>query len=244
MDPKFTWRAWKTRWRDQRCELAALHAALANGGVALDVGANKGSYLYWLAHWSQGAQVVAFEPQLTLATYLQAVLQRTGLSHAKVENLALSDQVGEVTLYIPGESDSPGATLEQAMQNKTACRQERVAMTTLDAYVALNILGPVKAVKVDVEGHEWAVLKGAQQTLLRDRPVLVVECEERHMQSGHSVQNMIDWVCALGYSATVCTPLGQEFCATQYRSELHQKQVGERFWDAKDYCNNFIFRPR
>lgn len=244
MDLKFTWRAWKTRWRDQRCELAALQAAMAQGGVALDVGANKGSYLYWLATWSRGAQVVAFEPQANLVNYLQRALHRVGLADVKVEHLALSDQEGEVTLYVPGLADSPGASLEQAMQDKTTCRQERVNMTTLDQYVTQHIRGPVKAVKIDVEGHEWAVLKGAKQTLLRDRPVLVVECEERHMRQGSCVQDMIDWVCALGYSASVCTPLGKEFSATQYRSDLHQKQVGDRFWDAKDYCNNFIFRPK
>ncbi len=243
MDLKFTWRAWKTRLRDQRCELAALKLALANGGVALDVGANKGSYLYWLAKWSGGAQVVAFEPQKKLADYLTGALQRAGMAHAHVEHLALSDQTGEITLYIPGDSDSPGASLERSVSTKMDCHEERVRMTTLDAYAAAHLKSPVKALKIDVEGHEWAVLKGAANTLATDKPVLVVECEERHLSGGATVREVIDWVEKLGYKASVATPLGQEFDAAQYKAALHQKQSGARFWDAKDYCNNFIFRP-
>jgi FkbM family methyltransferase len=243
MDAKLTWRAWKTRLRDQRCELSALRLALERGGVALDVGANKGSYLYWLAKWSRGAQVVGFEPQQKLAEYLTQALSRSGLGHTRVEHMALSDQVGEVTLYIPGQLDSPGASLERSVSEKTVCHEERVRMNTLDMYAAAHLNGPVRALKIDVEGHEWAVLKGAVKTLEQDHPVLVVECEERHMGGGATVRDVIGWVCERGYRASVCTPLGQEFDAAQYRPETHQKQIGERFWDAKDYCNNFIFRP-
>ena len=243
MDLKFTWRAWKTRLRDQRCEIAALQVALKNGGIAVDVGANKGSYLYWLATWSRGAQVVAFEPQKKLAQYLGSALQRVGLQHARVENLALSDQAGEITLYVPGEGDSPGASLERSVSEKTHCHEERVRMTTLDIYAKAHFKGPVKALKVDVEGHEWAVLKGAAHILRTDRPLLIVECEERHLSGGASVRHMIDWVCAYGYRASVCTPRGQQFNAALYDASVHQKQTGPRFWDAKDYCNNFIFYP-
>ena len=243
MDLKFTWRAWKTRLRDQRCEIAALQVALKDGGVAIDVGANKGSYVYWLATWSRGAQVVAFEPQKKLAQYLTGALQRVGLQHARVENLAISDQVGEITLYVPGDADSPGASLERSVSEKTNCHEERVSMTTLDIYAQAHCKGPVKALKIDVEGHEWAVLKGAAHILRTDKPLLIVECEERHLSGGTSVRQVIDWVCAHGYRASVCTPLGQQFDAVQYQADVHQKQIGPRFWDAKDYCNNFIFYP-
>jgi FkbM family methyltransferase len=243
MDARLTWRAWKTRWRDQRCEIAALHTALQDGGVALDVGANKGSYLYWLAKWSHNAQAVGFEPQKALADYLVQAMNRAGFSNTRIERMALSDQIGEAALYIPGQSDSPGASLEHCVGQKTDCREERVRMTTLDAYARANLKGPVRALKIDVEGHEWAVLKGAINTLKQDHPVLVVECEERHLSAGVSVRDVIDWTCSLGYRASVCTPLGQEIDAAQYHPSIHQKSEGLRFWDAKDYCNNFIFRP-
>lgn len=243
MNAKLTWRAWKTRLRDQRCEISALREALKHGGVALDVGANKGSYLYWLAKWSRGAQVVGFEPQKKLADYLTLAMRQAAMGHTIVEHMALSDQTGDVTLYIPGSSDSPGASLERSVSDKTACHEERVRMTTLDSYAAAHLKGPVRALKIDVEGHEWAVLKGAAKTLSQDRPVLVVECEERHMSNGAAVRDVIEWTCALGYRASVCTPMGREFDASQYRPEVHQKQIGPRFWDAKDYCNNIIFRP-
>ncbi|MGI9134567.1 MAG: FkbM family methyltransferase, partial [Rhodoferax sp.] len=191
MDLRFSWRGWKTRLRDQRHELKAVYGALRYGGVALDVGANKGSYLYWLARWSRGATVVAFEPQRALAQYLAASCQRLGLSHVRVENLALSDRAGVIDLFVPGGTDSPGASLESSVAEKGECRVERVQVDTLDAYLGSHAWQPVKVIKIDVEGHEMAVLRGAKAVISRDRPLLIIECERRHLTDGATVRDLI-----------------------------------------------------
>lgn len=243
MDFRLAWRGLKTRYRDQVHELRAIREALRAGGVALDVGSNKGSYMYSMARWSRGAPVVAFEPQRKLADYLRGACQRSGFSHVTIENLALSDQSGELQLYVPGDSDSPGASLEAGIAGKTPCHTETVQVTTLDAYVATRLKQPVRVIKIDVEGHELAVVRGALETIRRDRPLLVIECESRHLPKGQSVREFLSFVESLGYAASLAVPGASEIPAAQFRSELHQKQVGERFWDAKDYYNNFIFRP-
>ncbi|MDP2819021.1 MAG: FkbM family methyltransferase [Polaromonas sp.] len=244
MDIKLAWRAWKTRYRDQVFELRAIRQALRGGGVALDVGANKGSYLYSMARWAGTAQVVAFEPQRTLAQYLAGACQRSGLTNVTVENLALSNQQGELQLFVPGNSHSPGASLEASIADKTDCHTETVRVTTLDAYAAEKLHAPVRVIKMDVEGHELAVLQGALTLIRRDKPLLVIECEGRHLPSGKTVQDFITLVESLGYSATLAMPGIGELPAAEFREALHQRQAGERFWDAKDYYNNFIFRPR
>lgn len=243
MDLKLAWRAWKTRYRDQVFELRAIRHALRSGGVAIDVGANKGSYLYSMARWAGASPVVAFEPQGTLAQYLLGACQRSGMKNVTVENLALSNQQGELKLFVPGDSHSPGASLEAGIADKTACHTETVTVTTLDSYAAGKIQGPVRVIKIDVEGHELAVLQGAFDLIRRDKPLLVIECEGRHLPAGQTVQDFIALVESLGYSATLAMPGIGELPAAGFRDELHQKQSGERFWDAKDYYNNFIFRP-
>jgi FkbM family methyltransferase len=250
-------RALKARFRDQTLELCALRQALKNqgkgagaGGVALDIGANKGSYLYWLSRWSRGASVVAFEPQTVLAAYLQKEFPRGAFSHLRVESLALSDRCGQAALFVPGESHShsPGASLEMNVSVQTPCHQKQVDILTLDSYIECYPLsGPVRAIKIDVEGHEAAVLTGAQKTLEKDRPWIVMECEQRHLGAGQSVKQIVETLGQLGYLATFvrCHPDKKplERPMAEFEPLIHQKANGPRFWDAKDYCNNFIFRP-
>ena len=243
MDLKLAWRAWKTRYRDQVFELRAIREALRYGGVALDVGANKGSYLYSMARWAGAAPVVAFEPQSRLAAYLTGACVRAGLRNVTIENLALSNQQGELDLFVPGDSHSPGASLEPGIADATACHRETVQVTTLDAYAADHLHFPVRVIKIDVEGHELSVLQGALGLIRRDKPLLVIECESRHLPAGKTVPDFIALVESLGYRATLAMPRQGELPAAEFRDDIHQKQVGERFWDAKDYYNNFIFRP-
>lgn len=243
MDLKLAWRGLKTRYRDQAFELCAIHEALGRGGVALDVGANKGSYLYSMAQWAQSSPVVAFEPQRKLALYLKDACRRCGFTNVTIENLALSNQQGDLKLFIPGDTDSPGASLESGIASKTPCHTETVKVTTLDVYAAEKLKAPVRVIKIDVEGHELAVVQGALELIRRDKPLLVIECEGRHLPSGKTVRDFISLVESLGYTATLAMPGLGELPAAEFRDELHQKQLGERFWDAKDYFNNFIFRP-
>lgn len=49
IDIKFTWRGLKTRYRDQIQELQSIKSALSEGGISIDIGSNKGSYLYSMA---------------------------------------------------------------------------------------------------------------------------------------------------------------------------------------------------
>jgi FkbM family methyltransferase len=243
MDVRWAWRGLKTRYRDQAHELRAIHEALRDGGVALDVGSNKGSYLYSMAQWSRGAPVIAFEPQRKLVGNLVKACQRSGFRNVTIENLALSDRTGELQLYVPGDADSPGASLESGIADKTPCHTETVQVTTLDAYVAGHLTSPVRVIKIDVEGHERAVVQGALATIRRDHPLLVIECEGRHLPPGKSVREFLAFVESLGYAASLAVPGKRELPAAQFRDEIHQKETGERFWDAKNYHNNFIFRP-
>src|SRR5215217_2108239 len=69
MKARFLWRAHRARLADQAAELALIRRHTRPGDLACDVGANKGSYLYWMSRWAD--RVVAFEPQSGLADYLR-----------------------------------------------------------------------------------------------------------------------------------------------------------------------------
>ncbi len=241
MDWKFAFRGLKARYRSQRTEMRALIRDLRHDQIAVDVGANKGSYLWALSKAVPDGKVVAFEPQPVLAKYLKRACAESGLENVVIEAAGCSDVSGTLSLAIPGDgTSSPGASFEQAVAAREQCRFVTVPVVTLDDYFSRETR-PVGALKIDVEGHELSVLKGAKELISHHKPTIVCECEERHLTSG-SVSDVIEFVQSMGYATYFCE--GSKLRpADQFIPSVHQRQSGERFWDAKDYYNNFVFRP-
>lgn len=234
---RYLYRAFKARYRDQREELEASLAVIRQGDTVVDAGANKGAYLYWLRR-AVGARgtVFAFEPQPSLANYLQKTTQQMGWSNVHVKACAVSDRSGTARLHVPGEKDSPGASLEAAVSNKPGHSFE-CPITTLDEQLATA--ERVSLLKVDVEGHELNLFRGAEQTLKKHKPHIVFECEARHL-THHKPSDVFAHLQSLGYVGQFFSTAGLRPLA-EFNLEVHQKSAGDRFWDAKDYCNNFYF---
>ncbi len=240
MKARFLYRAWKARYRTERAEIRAVLAELAPGEVAADVGANKGAYLYWMRR-AVGAtgRVFAFEPQPGLARYLEASRARMGWDNVVVRECALSDSTGTRVLHVPGWEGSPGASLEEAAAAASAGRDREVAADTLDR--ELDGAGRVAFVKVDGEGHELAVFRGAVRTLSESRPALLFECEARHL-TGRSPLDVFRFLEGFGYRGEFFSSRGLE-PVEAFDPALHQRRGPGRFWEAPGYCNNFLFRP-
>jgi FkbM family methyltransferase len=239
MRARFLYRALKARYRGERHELSAALSSIRQGDLAVDVGANKGAYLYWLRKAvGPAGRVFAFEPQLRLALYLRSICSRMNWRNVIVRDCALSDSPGRRTLHVPGTGDSPGASLEAAILATSDCRSEPCETDTLDNQ--LDGEGPVALLKVDVEGHELRVFRGAAQTLARFGPVLLFECEERHLTE-HSLNDVFAFLAGLGYSGSFFSPEGL-LPLDRFDPAIHQRQAPGRFWEAPGYCNNFFFR--
>jgi len=238
MKLKFLYRGLKAQFRDQRSEIRSLVSALAQEDVAVDVGANKGAYIPALSRAVPRGRVVAFEPQPVLADYLRRACAAARFDNVTVEAAGVSSTPGAMTLYVPGEGESsPGATLESAIERRENCRHLQVPVVTLDAYFAGEVRR-IGGLKIDVEGHELAVLQGAAELIREHSPTIVVECENRHLRTG-SVYDVLDFLRSLGYDGHfvhrhALRPL------SEFRVDIHQPSLGDRFWDAPDYCNNFV----
>lgn len=232
-------RALRARLRDQRRELGALLRHVRAGDTVVDAGAHKGAWLYWLQRAvGPSGCVHAFEPQPVLAAYLRDVRQRLRWNAVEIHECALSDRTGESTLTVPGSGPSPGASLEQwdGPGQRVRCRT-----TTLDGELHG---GPrIAAMKIDVEGHELPLLRGAAAILARDQPALLVECERRHMPPGRSMQDVFDFLHGLGYEGWFFTRRGP-LPVESFDAGVHQRAIGPRFWDAPGYCNNFLWVRR
>jgi FkbM family methyltransferase len=241
MNARFLFRAFKARFRDQRAEIQAVLSSLQSGDRAVDVGAYKGSYLYWLRKAvGQQGKVFAFEPQPELKRYLEIICAASKWGNVQVYDLAVSDMVGRATLNVPSGGVSPGASLEQAVASSAPGRGYECAVDTLDR--CLKNAGPINFLKVDAEGHELQVFRGAADILSRFTPVILFECEARHL-SNHTMRDVFSYLQNLGYDGEFFSPLGLR-PLKEFDPVVHQRSDSERFWDAPDYCNNFLFKSR
>lgn len=234
---RFIWRAMRSRYRDHAAELTTIRRHIDPEGIACDVGANKGSFLFWLSRWA--GQVVAFEPQQELASYLLRVCSATGLRNVKVESKAVYSSSGESVLFIP-HGHQPGASLVRESMPTERIDTVSVPMVSLDDY-----FGPqqrISVIKIDVEGAEVAVFKGAERILRHSRPLLVFECEGRNLQ-GCTMQDVFAYLAAFGYEGSFINR-GRVCPLASFREGVHQRRTGKWFWKRADYCPNFIFTPQ
>jgi FkbM family methyltransferase len=150
-------------------ELAMLGSLVGKGGVAIDIGANEGIYAYAMSEL--GATVHAFEANPAFADFATRMLGQ----RARVHQLALSNETGQASFFIPLAEDSSELHLAGNLKNSHSQfeRQSviKVEVRTLDSFGLTN----VQLIKVDVEGSELEVLEGARATILRDHPALLLE---------------------------------------------------------------------
>ena len=230
---KWIYRAWRYRLVNERDEIAFVRNHLVPGDVALDIGAHKGAFTYWMAKQvGPRGRVFSFEPQPLLASRLTRLVKGQSLAHVTVENLALSSQVGVATLSVPGGKPSPGATLEP--RNVNACEQTSVPVLTLDSYFADRQISSIKLLKCDVEGHELEVFRGGEQLLRHHKPLLLFECEARHRQDGR-LDEVFRFLTELGYRGEFFRH-GKLTSLQQFDPVIHQADPA-----SDSYAGNFVF---
>jgi FkbM family methyltransferase len=150
-------------------ELDVLGEIVQPGGIAIDVGANQGFFAF--AFSGIVDQVEAFEPNPDYADFARRMLG----ARARVHTVALSNRNGRQEFVVPLSEQGMvlhlGGALGKADPGEGRTMRFEVEVRTLDSYAFRD----VRAIKVDVEGSEMEVLEGARETILRDRPPLIVE---------------------------------------------------------------------
>lgn len=148
--------------------------AYPDDAVMIDVGANIGVYSIALSeHFSK---VYAFEANRLTSDILKANLELSNTENAVPVNLALSDEAGRSQIHVPVNGNLGWATLN-ADECDTPVRPVDITCEKLDRFLDENGVDPkaIKLMKIDVEGHELQVLKGAEAVLRETRPTLLCE---------------------------------------------------------------------
>lgn len=188
--------------QDETLDEITFHTLLHRPGTLVDVGAHDGLITIPLARLP-ASRVLAFEPLPPAFARLQAALRDAfGEVPPQVEcrAAALGDHAGEITLAMPVLD---GVAQEQWASTAKDYAAHLSARVTVERFAVpllrLDDLGlaDLTGMKVDAEGAEYEILRGARETLLRCRPVITLEVEERHREgSTWAVPAYLD---ALGY---------------------------------------------
>jgi FkbM family methyltransferase len=161
-----------------------------NKGTALDIGANTGLFSYALS--KSYDKVIAFE----INPDMSRKLKQANLSKVEIVDKGLSSEAGTLTLYIPvqdgRELDGWASVLPNNLPTAQQTIEKTVEVITLDSLA----LPSVSFIKMDVEGHEVAVLQGAEQTLRTHKPVLLMEIREANQET------IFNFLADIGYRKT------------------------------------------
>ena len=185
-------------------EIRFVRALLKPGDAAIDVGAHIGFFtMQMAAAVGPGGRVDAFEPLDSNADLLERSIAENGFGdRVRFQRAAAGAAPGTATLTFPAETlNSGGAYL---LRDGTAAlmgnRKKTVPLVALDA---LELRRPVRFIKMDVEGAEPQVLRGAARILAEDKPVILSELHPTQLDraSGVTAAEFLAQIAALGYRA-------------------------------------------
>ncbi len=155
---------------------------IRKGDCVMDIGANRGTYAYSMAKAvGETGRVYAFEPNPVIAKQLR---NNISAPNVVIENLAVSDTAEDKVFYRHTLGAGPTSSLEfyDVLDKAGELEKMTARCVTLDSYCQAHGLRPA-LIKVDVEGHEFNVFRGAKDTIAEHRPVLVFECIEQLWES-------------------------------------------------------------
>ncbi len=183
-------------------------------GSVLDIGANVGIFSLNLYQNYPDIQYYLFEP---IPSTFQWLLKNMKLNSASDErykpfNVGMSDKKGTFEFYVPAANEAASLVAnEDSFYRKKADSNgnytgntdlDRVLCTvdTVDSFVKEHNVKDITFVKIDVEGNEFKVLKGAEETLKEYKPLVYCELLRKHAKRfGYHPNEVIEYMSKLGY---------------------------------------------
>lgn len=178
---------------------ALIDIFLPDNGVFVDIGANWGIFT-WYAASRPGftGHIHSFEPYPVNVADMESVLAQLDLGQSvTIYDKALSDRDGHAFMTVPDQNRTAMATVDEDTNGV------KVALSKLDS---LRLSRP-DLIKLDAEGHEFEVLKGAEATIAEHRPVIVFESLMSPEEVEQSVA-VVGFLEVLGYRIFVPDPTG------------------------------------
>ncbi len=230
---------WLTDWeirtrRDADLTATLLANTLQVDTVCIDVGANKGDFLEQFVRLAPRAQHLAFEP---IPQHAKTLAKR--YPGVQVFETALSDHSALATFYFVPNRDAWSGLKKQRYPNKEEAVEIKVALQKLDDVIDPDT--PVGFIKIDVEGAEYEVLRGAVETIRRCRPILLFEHAKLHNENYRTTPEML-----FDLLNDTCDMRIYDLGLSHVYDRKDFADIYERSYASRYDCNaqtNFVARP-
>ncbi len=181
-------------------ETEYVRRAIQSDWVCIDIGACFGWYSVLFSQVvGEAGQVHAFEPVPDNRECLLENLKLNGISNVKVNTFALGEKENTTKIYVPVDGVSGSLKAHAKLKD---CKIIDINVSTLDKYVIDNGLNRIDFIKADIEGAEFLMLKGAEDTLRKYRPMLMLEVQAHSTRLfGYEPENLFKWLRNIGYRA-------------------------------------------
>lgn len=205
-------------WQER--DTSVVEHLVRGGDSVIDIGASIGAYTRFLSGLvGPSGHVYSFEPNPPIYDYLTHNVRKLNLANVELFDSALSDKQGIASIAIPryrwGSECHYDATLE-GRRASPECRRVEVKVRTLDSIFA-DRAEKVAFLKIDVNYHELACLRGGLETIRRSNPAILVEILPNPDKPGSPAAQVFEFLRGIGYE-------GYWFDGER----LRKRQAGER----------------
>lgn len=195
-------------------EMEEIKKYIKHGDTVIDVGGNLGFFVLILNELvGNEGNIYSFEPSKRLNKKLAATIQNNNLKNVTIVNLALGESEGITSLHYNPRQSGLSSIVGNAESDSLT---EEIKITTLDKF-AENISGRVSFIKIDTEGYEPQVLKGAKELIKRDKPTIYIELGGDYQASSFEALQVLkdlDYYCEAENLDLKSVPAGINFIAT------------------------------
>jgi FkbM family methyltransferase len=202
--------------------------AIKDDDIVIDIGANIGYYALLESKLAPNGFVYAIEPVRENFDYLKTNVDINGCTNIKLFNCALSNKRGTDVIYIP-EARNCASLLEAS--SEAMSRKENVLVSTLDSFVDEHVKRCPTLVRMDVEGCEYQIIKGALRVLNKSRQLKIVTELHPAKMSESAYNDMLGTLEAQGFNAStfhdpVLSHMKREQIVNKLRKRAHIKVYG------------------
>ncbi len=215
-------------------ELLYIQKELQADSVFVDIGTNKGIYLYQAEKVITTGKIFGFEPNESLVKYIQPLFPKV-----KLFTYAVSSQTGISVLNIPKKVDGLQDTRASLETMGDDVEKIEIKTITLDDWATQEKITKIDLVKIDVEGHEFDTIKGCKTILETIKPTFIIEIELRH--ANYPINEIFDFITAFGYEVFYFDRKTLSLHPFQV-SQMADFQQDDYLNDFNKYINNFIFK--
>ena len=199
---------------------------IEEGGHVLDIGANIGVMTYYFAKKFSESRVHSFEPVPDNLKVLRKIVDKFNLSNVKIYPYALGNKNEKVKMVMPefNKVFFHGLSHVEEVNTKNSGHLYDVEMRRLDSFEEIKNV-KINAIKIDIEEYEYNVLKGAEELIQKNRPVIYCELWENENR-----EKSFEFISKLNYKVFI----NQEKNLKEYKE---QKRYQNFFFIPVERCD-------